>query len=74
MALQVFLAKKSVDFPEWLIVTCPKEECGQTFMVKSKPWRKNRKYNDRLGREYTVTGRSCPYCMTASRLPRGIRA
>jgi hypothetical protein len=76
MALQVFAAKKSVDFPEWLIVTCPHEDCGNSFLVKAKPWRNTRKtYTDRLNREYTVTGRPCPYCSRASHMPsRGKRA
>jgi hypothetical protein len=67
--------KRSVDFPAWLIVTCPREDCGEAFLVKAAPWRKQKKRVSRTGRmnqEYVVTGRVCPYCFAASLLPRRI--
>ena len=70
-----YLVKRSEDWPEWLIVTCPRESCGETFLVKAKSWRKARVYESRTSqiiKEYIVTGRSCPYCMRVSTLPRRI--
>ena len=70
-----FSAKRSEDFPDWFIVTCPYEDCNDTFMVRAKHWLKPRKYKTMRGEEHTITGRSCPYCFRAARLParRGIR-
>lgn len=55
-----YLARRSSDFPEWLIVTCPREECGLDFLVHRKQW-----YNSS-----PKLGRSCPYCFMANRIPK----
>ena len=71
-----FTAKRSEDYPGWLLVTCPREDCGNTFLVEASPWLKPRKYKRKMtGEEFTIKGRSCPYCFRAARLPnrRGIR-
>lgn len=67
--------KKSEDFPDWLLVTCPREDCNDTFLVRASHWLKPRKYRRLNGQEHTIKGRSCPYCFRASRLPsrRSIR-
>lgn len=70
--LPVYAAKRSKDFPGWLIVTCPYEDCADIFLVRASHWRRNRVYRSLSGREHTITGRSCPYCFRAARLaPRG---
>lgn len=70
--LPIFKAKRSQDFPAWAIVTCPRENCGESFLVRISGW-----YNKRVvGPKSTlITGRPCPYCFAAARLParRAIR-
>jgi hypothetical protein len=70
--LPQFTAKKSQEYPEWLIVTCPWEDCGIVFMVRRKEWFIDRKYGSN---DTVITGRSCPYCFRTGRLPsrRGLR-
>jgi len=72
---KTFSVKKSEDFPDWLLVTCPYEDCDDTFLVRASHWRQPRKYKRLSGEEFTITGRSCPYCFRASRIPgrRGVR-
>lgn len=66
-SLPEFRAKRSEDFRAWLIVTCPREDCGDTFLVKKVTWMKERK-TDSHGQP--ITSRACPYCFKASRLPQ----
>jgi hypothetical protein len=70
-----FTAKRSEDFPDWAIVTCPYEDCNDQFLVRITHWFTPRKYKRMSGQEFTIKGRSCPYCFRAARLPsrRGIR-
>lgn len=68
--LPVYTAKRSVDYPSWLIVTCPREDCGESFIVRMSTWYRKKVYEDRVkGGTFTITGRACPYCFKASRLP-----
>ena len=72
----LYKVKRSIDFHDWLLVTCPREDCGHTFLVKAATWLKSRKYKrEYTGEEFTIKGRSCPYCFRAARIParRGIR-
>lgn len=69
-------AKRSKDFPDYLIVTCPHEDCGERpFLVVAKVWLRPRRYKRWHGRReghsetVLITGRACPYCFKASRLP-----
>jgi len=72
-SLPEYSVKKSEDYPGWLIVTCPREECGEIFLVKAVTWRKPQKHVSRTtDKEYVVTGRACPYCFRAARMPRRI--
>lgn len=73
LELPSYKVKPSEDFPGWVIVVCPREDCGGTFLVKKSLWAKPRKHNDYVGREYTVTGRACPYCFRANRIPARLR-
>jgi hypothetical protein len=74
--LPVFRAKRSNDFPAFLIVYCGQEDCPGTvgrrpFLVAEKEWmRPRRVYNEKSAKLTTIVGRSCPYCFRAGRLPR----
>lgn len=64
--LPLFKARRSEDYPSWAIVTCPREDCGHDFLVNISNWFKSRV----VGVNKTlVTGRPCPYCFKAARLP-----
>jgi len=67
-----YLAVRSKDYPDWLVVTCPREDCGEAFLVRAAAWRKKHTYTTHKGQEYVVTGRSCPYCFRAARMPARI--
>jgi hypothetical protein len=65
-------AKRSQDYKEWLIVTCPHEDCpGGQFMVREKDWlaafRTRPISADR--QSVLIEGRTCPYCFRVGRLP-----
>lgn len=42
-------------------VTCPRRDCGRTFIVLTGLW-----WRSRPG----FVGRSCPYCFKTARLPK----
>ena len=61
--LAPYTAKKSSDYPEWLIVYCHHDDCpGHEvgFLVHRKTWYKS----------MPQIGRSCPYCFRVGRLPK----
>lgn len=66
--LPEFFVKKSKDFTGWLVVTCPREDCGDLFLARTVSLYRKRTYKHKSG-ETTIVGRSCPYCFRASRLP-----
>ena len=74
-SIPVFTAKRSKDFPGFLIVNCPRDDCpgtkaGRPFLVSEKEWmRPVRRYPVRGDKVIVVTGRSCPYCHKVGRLP-----
>lgn len=72
---RTFGVVRSTDYPKWLLVTCPYDDCAETFLVLGSAWRKPRRYTRLNGSEVTIKGRACPYCFRASRLPssRAIR-
>ena len=68
--LPVFAAKRSKDWPDWVIVTCPYDDCGEDFLVVSKTWRQKLIRESRgTGKQFTIVGRPCPYCFRTARLP-----
>lgn len=69
--LPIFEVTRSKDYKAWFIVICPRDDCGQTFLVLGSAWRKNRVYTDIKGNSHTINGRSCPYCFRPSRVPSG---
>jgi hypothetical protein len=67
-----YILRRSEDYPDWLLVTCPREDCGETFLVLAKAWRRVRKYKTLRGEEHVISGRACPYCFRAAKVPRTI--
>jgi len=73
--LPVYAARRSKDFPAYLIVECGYEDCpsrldDRMFMVAERTWlRPMRRVARTTGLRYTIVGRSCPYCFRAGRLP-----
>jgi hypothetical protein len=67
--LPSYSAKPSKDFPGWLIVTCPYEDCDDVFLVRKSHWVRPLKRSTHKGSEFTVTGRSCPYCFRVAHIP-----
>lgn len=70
-----YRATRSEQFPGFLIVVCGRKDCpgtkaGHPFLVAEKVWmRPYRFVNRRTGKTTIMTGRSCPYCFKAGRLP-----
>jgi hypothetical protein len=72
--LPKFEAKRSQDFPAFLVVFCPRDDCpgtagGRPFLVAEREWLRPFAYKTSKG-QVRITGRSCPYCFRAARLPR----
>jgi hypothetical protein len=63
--LPMYVTKRSEDFPGWLLVTCPREDCAEVFIVRRSRWT-----SKLIRRDRTVTGRSCPYCFRSARIPK----
>ena len=74
--LPVYRASKSKDFPGFLIVWCPYDDCigivhERPFIVHGWTWlRPDRMRIDRTGKTIIIVGRSCPYCFRVGRVPR----
>jgi hypothetical protein len=74
--LRVYKAKRSKEFPAFLIVWCQHEDCPGTagnrpFLVAEKEWMKpDFLSSNKTGRRYAVVGRACPYCFRTGRLPK----
>lgn len=62
--LPTFESVRSEEFPDWEIVTCPRDDCGFKFLVKTKDWRRVRKV-----RGAKIVSRPCPYCFKACYFP-----
>jgi hypothetical protein len=67
--LPLFEVKPSQDFKGWLVVTCPREDCAEFFLVRRSAFLKDRTYITRAKKSVTISGRSCPYCFRAARIP-----
>jgi hypothetical protein len=76
--LPVFGVKRSEQWPGFLIVMCGRKDCpgtkaGRPFVVSEKEWL--RPFRVRKGQEILptiITGRACPYCFRAGRIPRRV--
>jgi hypothetical protein len=66
--LPLYEAKISDDYDGWLLVTCPREECGYMFLVERKPWTAT--MHSVIKPEIVIHGRPCPYCHRVSRIPK----
>jgi hypothetical protein len=78
----VYAVAPSKDFPAYLLVRCPKEDCPShiedevlPFLVDAEVWRAKREapappdLKARGQETVEIFGRSCPYCMRVSRMP-----
>lgn len=80
-SLPEFEAKQSKDFPEFLLVMCPREDCPghlgeRPFLVHRRTWMrplKRRMTKRGVTEMFKIVGRSCPYCFRAARIPRMIK-
>lgn len=77
--LPSYTATRSKDFPAFLIVFCPREDCPGTkgnrpFLVGEKEWMRPQRLvrENPRGKPIVITGRSCPYCFRSNRLPRRV--
>jgi hypothetical protein len=73
--LPVYTAKRSESFPSFLVVMCGREDCPGTkadrpFLVSQREWMRPIHRESRSGKPFVITGRSCPYCFRAGRLPK----
>jgi len=74
LELPTYTAKHSEDFPSFLVVFCPRDDCAsypeRPFLVHKRSWlRPIRRTSRTSGQPYKITGRSCPYCFRAARIP-----
>ena len=53
-----FVVTPSEDYPNWSIVTCGREDCGATHLVKTRAWKRA-----------PYVCRPCPYCFKVGRIP-----
>lgn len=69
--LPVFKAVKSQDFPGFLIVTCGRKDCvDRPFLVSAREWLRPRRVpSAKDQKKIIITGRVCPYCSKAGRVP-----
>jgi hypothetical protein len=74
--LPIYQAKRSKDFPKFLMVMCGHADCpgtkaGRPFLVAEREWlRPQRLERVKNGKMITIIGRSCPYCFRTGRLPK----
>jgi len=79
--LPEYEAKQSKDFPEFLLVMCPRDDCPghvaeRPFLVHRRTWMRplKRQMTTRGERKmFKIVGRSCPYCFRTARVPRKIK-
>jgi hypothetical protein len=71
--LPEFVATRSTEFPKFLIVWCPRDDCVSSdkrpFLVAEAEWMRPYRRTDQKGKPFDVFGRACPYCFRASKLP-----
>lgn len=74
--LPIYEASNSKDFPGFMIVFCPREDCagtkhGRPFVVHKATWmRPQRLLSIKTQLPFVMIGRTCPYCMRVARLPK----
>lgn len=68
--MERYEANVSTDFPEFLVVWCPREDCeDRMFLVHKRSWMRPRFHQKLTGEKIKITGRVCPYCSRPSRIP-----
>jgi hypothetical protein len=74
--MEAYAARRSKDFPLFLVVWCQYEDCpsasaDRPFLVSEREWlRPMRRKKKSTGGTYTIVGRSCPYCFRTGRVPK----
>jgi hypothetical protein len=69
LELPKFIVSPSEDYPDWLLVVCPRVDCisnGMHFMVKRSTWKRRRLARDG---KTVIIGRPCAYCARFAALP-----
>jgi len=72
LELPKFIVSPSEDYPQWLKVVCPREDCvsnGQFFLVNRRIWRRPKVVKSVKGGAVTIIGRPCAYCGRYGALP-----
>lgn len=70
-----YLVTRSKDVPGFLVVYCGRKDCpggaaGRPFLVAEREWLRPLRYTNKVKNEtFVITGRSCPYCFKAGRIP-----
>jgi hypothetical protein len=59
------------DNDDALELTCPQEDCNETFIVSKEGWTATRYAT--LEKSTVIIGRACPYCFRAGALPKSLR-
>lgn len=75
LELPQYEVTKSQDFPGFLVVWCPREDCPsytqRPFVVHGVTWLKRRYtlFAKSGGKHVVLRGRTCPYCHKVSEPP-----
>lgn len=77
LKLPSFGVKKSKDFPGYLILYCPREDCGShvggeqlPFVADARTMRRPMKRKTAKDTVITVTAKPCPYCFRSAYVPK----
>jgi len=79
--LPLFTIVGSLDYSEFLLVFCPREDCPslskgkeqKPFLVHGRTWKRPRKVKTGDNKMTVIVGRCCPYCHKVGRIPGGRR-
>ena len=78
LELPVYEATRSEDFPGFLVVWCPREDCPsyteRPFVVHMNTFLKRRLsiIARKDGKPVVIRGRPCPYCAKVSEAPKRV--
>ena len=70
-----FIVKKSKDFPDWLLMWCPRDDCPSaennlSFLADARTMRRPLRRRGVQGTPFTISARPCPYCFRSALVPR----
>lgn len=78
LELPKFEATKSEDFPGFLVIYCPQEDCPsfakRPFVVHTNTFLKKRlsAVARKDGKQIVLRGRPCPYCFKVAEIPKRV--